>query len=470
MLRKIRVIAAIIFFVAITFIFVDWSGLGREWFGWMAKIQFLPAVMALNFAVIAGLLVLTLIFGRIYCSVICPLGVMQDVFGWVGKRFKKNRYTSSKAHNWLRYSVLAMFIIAMLLGAASFVALLAPYSAYGRIAHSLTLPENSLGVMVVAGVTAVVLFVLAFRGGRTYCNNICPVGTVLGFFARFSLFKIVINTSKCVGCTLCAKNCKASCINAKEHKIDYSRCVVCGDCIEKCGSRAISYKVALNASKAISTTASTSAVSSGRPQQADTEVDTKRRSYIAIAGALLVGSALKAKNVPKNLLQKAARIRKNPIVPPGAQSVQHLTKHCTACQLCVAACPNKVLRPSDELLTFMQPRSSYEKGFCKPDCTKCSEVCPTGAIKKLTVEEKSVTKIGTAVWSGDNCLVLTKGIKCGICAIKCPKGAIEMLPQEPEYEGSPKTPHVNAELCIGCGACENICPAKPLSAIYVEGL
>ena len=268
MLKKIRQILAVISILMVTLLFLDFTGTVHGWFGWMAKIQFLPAVLALNVGVIIALVALTLLFGRIYCSVICPLGIMQDVFGWFGKKSKKNRYSYSPAKNVLRYSLLVLMVIAIIAGIGAFVALLAPYSAYGRIVQSLLSPvwqwgnnlladwaeeHNSYAfytvdiwlkgsiTLVVAVVTLIVLAILAWRNGRTYCNTICPVGSVLGLLSKYSLFRPVIDTSKCNGCGLCARNCKSACIDSKAHAIDYSRCVTCFDCIGKCHKHAISY-------------------------------------------------------------------------------------------------------------------------------------------------------------------------------------------------------------------------------------
>ena len=208
MLRKIRIFAATVFFVLITLLFLDFTGTIHTWFGWMAKLQFWPAVLALNVGVVIGLVILTLLLGRVYCSVICPLGVLQDVISWVsGKRKKKKfRFSYSPAKSILRYVVLAVFVVACVAGVGSLVALLAPYSAYGRIASNLLAPlyqagnnllahfaEQSdsyafyrvdvfikgIGTFVVALVSLVVIAVLAWRNGRTYCNTICPVGTIL---------------------------------------------------------------------------------------------------------------------------------------------------------------------------------------------------------------------------------------------------------------------------------------------------
>lgn len=485
MLKRIRQIVAIISLVLVTLLFLDFTGTIHGLFGWLAKIQFLPALLALNVGVIVGLVALTLIFGRIYCSVICPLGIMQDGFAWLGKRAKKNRYSYSPAKKVLRYIMLGMMVAAIAGGIGVIVALLAPYSAYGRIAQSLLAPVWQWGnnvlasiaekhesyafysvdvwlrggmTLAVAAITLVVLAVLAWRNGRTYCNTICPVGTFLGALARFSLLKPVIDTSKCNGCGLCARNCKAACIDSKNHRIDYTRCVTCFDCIEKCNKGAISY------SRPRSVVADPSR----------NEVDNSKRQFLSAGIALAATAALHAeeKTVDGGLAaitDKKIPKRRTKIVPPGAASIRNLESHCTACQLCVSACPNGVLRPSTDLSSLMQPESSYERGYCRPECTRCSEVCPTGAIRPISREEKSSVQIGHAVWVKDNCVVLTDGVKCGNCARHCPAGAITMVPSDPDTKGSPKIPVVNTEKCIGCGACENLCPARPFSAIYVEG-
>lgn len=248
MLRTIRLTLAIVFFAFVTLLFLDFTGTLHGWMGWMAKIQFLPALLALNAGVVLLLVALTLLFGRVYCSVICPLGVFQDVISrFAGKR-KKNRFRYSPARKWLRYAMLAVFAVALVAGVRfhAVASLLEPYSSYGRIASNLFAPVyqwgnnllaylaeradsyafyetevwmKSLPTFIIASLTFVVLIILAWRGGRTYCNTICPVGTVLGFLSGYSLFKPVIDTEKCNGCGLCARNCKASCINSKPTKL-----------------------------------------------------------------------------------------------------------------------------------------------------------------------------------------------------------------------------------------------------------
>ena len=492
MLRKIRTTLAILCFALITLLFLDFTGTLHAWFGWLAKIQFLPALLALNLGIVALLVLATLLFGRIYCSIICPLGVMQDIIARFGSRGRKRkyRYSYSPAKNWLRYGVLALFIAALVAGIGSFVALIAPYSAYGRIAQNLLTPLygwgnnllaylaeradsyafyrtevwiRSLTTLLIAAATLILLIILAWRNGRTWCNTVCPVGTVLGFFSRFSLFRPVIDTAKCNACGLCARQCKASCIDSKHHTINYSRCVACMDCLDNCKQGAISYR-----RRTFGTHPSKAKKTAAAPQ------DASRRSFLTGTGILLGTGLVRAqeKKVDGGLaviLDKKAPARHTPIVPPGAVSLRHLAQHCTGCQLCVAVCPNGVLRPSSGIMTLMQPESSYERGYCRPECVKCSEVCPAGAIEPITVADKSAIQIGHAVWVRENCVPLTDGVACGNCARHCPTGAITMVPSDPSMADSPQVPVINEERCIGCGACENLCPARPFSAIYVEG-
>lgn len=462
-------------FIGITLLFLEFTGTLHSWLSWMAKVQFLPAVMALNVAVIAVLAVLTLVFGRIYCSVICPLGIMQDILARLNR--KKNKYSFSKEQKWLRYAMLGVMIVAFLAGIGSLFQLLAPYSAYGRIATMLLQPlwmlgnnvlgflaeradsyafytvdvwMKSLPVFIIALVTLLLLAVLAWRGGRTYCNTICPVGTVLSFLARFSWLKIRFDEEKCKNCSMCSRNCKAACIDYKTHSVDYSRCVVCGDCIASCKFGALKYS------------------------RYEVRVSSSRRSFLI--GSALVATAAMAQKKEKlmdgglaELEDKVAPERQTPLTPPGSLSFEHFSKRCTGCQLCVSECPNDVLRPSSDLLHLMLPVMSYERGFCRPECTRCGEVCPAGAITTVDKPDKSSIQIGHAVFIQKNCVAVTDGVECGNCARHCPAGAIEMVALNEDDDESPWVPAVNEQACIGCGACEYVCPARPFSAIIVEG-
>ena len=272
MLKKIRVILAALVFVAVTLLFLDFTGAIHHYLGWLAKIQFLPAVLALNLVVVIALVILTVLFGRVYCSVICPLGVFQDGVANLSKKGKKGKYSYSPEVKWLRYGVFILFVVALIAGINAFVALLAPYSAWGRIVQNFLAPIwqwgnnlfasiaekhesyafytkevwlKSLPTFIIALVTLVAVVILAWKNGRTYCNTICPVGTTLSFFSRFAAFRPVIDTSKCKSCHLCEHKCKAACIDIDGGKtIDYSRCVDCFNCIDNCKFGALKYRFA----------------------------------------------------------------------------------------------------------------------------------------------------------------------------------------------------------------------------------
>lgn len=492
MLRKIRSFFAVVFFVGITLLFLDFTGLLQRWLGWMASMQFFPAVMAGNLFVVSLVLVVTLFFGRWYCSVVCPLGVMQDGFNLVARKIKKHRFHFVRQRPWLRYGFLAIFVLLVLIGLTSIAAVIAPYSAYGRIASNLLQPvylwiNNAFAAiaerhesyafyhvdvwlksavsLAVAAATLLVVAFLALRRGRTWCSTVCPVGTVLGLVSRFSLYRPVIDAGRCKNCRQCETNCKASCIDIANHSIDYSRCVACMDCLDNCKFDALHYE---NTHFRLNPTAFA-------PEQAPetATVDASRRKFLTTTAFVAAAATVEAqeKTVDGGLAaveDKQIPTRSVPLKPAGSLSLKHFSKHCTACQLCVAECPNHVLRPSCQLATLMQPEMSYERGFCRPECTRCSQVCPTGAIRPITSAQKSDIHIGFAAVMRDNCVVYRDGVQCGNCARHCPSEAILMVAMD-DSEGALLVPSVVTELCTGCGACEYLCPARPFSAIFVTG-
>jgi Polyferredoxin len=490
MLKSTRRIIAALMFVLVTLLFLDFTGMLHLWFGWIAKVQLIPAILAVNVVVVVGLILLTLLFGRIYCSVICPLGIFQDgVSSIAGKRKKKkSRFRFSSAKSWLRYGVLGLFIIAKIAGISAVFSLLDPYAAFGRIASNFLTPvyrwgNNLLALLAeradsyafystevwmkgwitfgVAAITLIIVSILAWRNGRTYCNTICPVGTILGFLSKFSIFRLTFDVEKCTKCSVCERGCKSSCIDAKAMSIDHSRCVTCFNCIDKCKFGAMSYApVKIGEKKIVEPIA--------------TDKDVSRRNVLTLLGTMAITSTIKAQQLHVDgglaeIEDKKIPDRKTPLVPPGSLGAKNMEKHCTACQLCISACPNNVLRPSNKLATFMQPEMSFERGYCRPECTECSRVCPTSAIKPITAADKSAISIGAAVWIKDNCVVNRDEVQCTNCEYHCPTGAITLVKRNPEDSKSLKIPVVDKGLCIGCGACEYLCPARPFSAMYVEG-
>ena len=450
-MRKIRIASAAFFMIAITLLFLDFTGTVHTYLGWCAKVQLVPAILATSVASL-GIILLTLLFGRIYCSVICPLGIFQDIF--LRKRFSYR--VPRKGLIILRYVLLAAFPFTPL------ITLLEPYSSYGRIASQLLRPiylcaNNLLAYFAeradsyafysvdvwmkstsVLGIAILTFFAVGFsawKTGRGYCNTICPVGAFLSLLAKFSVMKMRIDKEKCTHCGICTKHCKTSCINTTRKEIDYLRCVTCFNCKTVCPRGAIKYSLA-------------------KLPEKPTEEGLARRNLF-IGAALLVSKAT-AHQFDGGLAKiedKEKPKRSKPIIPPGADNFRSFHDHCTGCQLCTTVCSNQLLSPHKAT----KPTISFERGYCRPECVKCSQVCPTGAIRPITVAEKSSIQIGCAVWKKELCVA-----ECDLCIRKCPTNAIQ------NTEG--KILVIDENRCIGCGACEHLCPSRPLSAIYVEGV
>lgn len=479
MLRKIRITLSIVSFLLLTYGFLDFAGVINSY--WIQKIQFGPSLFAFSLITLLIIIVLTLIFGRIYCSILCPLGFFQDMFSWLARKInRKKKYGYKKEIVWLRWGVLVTLIVAWLAGFTVLVGILEPYSAYGRIASNLFRPIYIAGNNVLAGIaekignnafyyvsisirsvaafiTAALTFAiigfLSFRLGRTWCNTICPVGTILGFFSRWSLFKIKIDADKCNKCKVCGNKCKAYCIDTNNQHVDYSRCVGCFDCVDTCNKNAITYSLSLG-NKIKSSSA-----------HSVKETDKSKRAFLKSALAM-------ASIIPASIESKAAKIigmepsrTKVPISPPGSIGHDNLHKHCTSCHLCISKCPSNVLVPAlleYGLEGFLQPVMKFDKGYCNYDCTICSQACPNSAILPLTVDQKHRTQPGHVVFEPELCVVYRNETSCGACAEHCPTQAVKMV----HWKGALTVPSINKEICIGCGGCEFICPVQ---AIYVDG-
>lgn len=479
MLRKIRTGISIVFFTLITFYFIDFAGLLPNEFHVLSHLQFVPALLSLSVGILIFLVVLTLLFGRVYCSSICPMGIYQDIVQRLSSPFRKRKkkYGYSRPKTILRWTVVGVTAVAFFCGLRVVLGLIDPYSAYGRIVVNVFKPvymmgNNSLesifakfdnytfyqvdasildwGSFVIALVTLLAIGYLATKHGRTWCNTLCPVGTVLGLLSRFSFFKVRIDLNKCNNCGSCASKCKAACINSSEHDIDYSRCVGCFNCLESCRKQALVYAPSIPFAKRGS--------------------DASKRRFL-MAGVIVAAAPkimAQAKAATATLAGKEVYQKKNPITPPGSVSREHFESHCTSCHLCVSKCPSHVLKPAFMeygLGGMMQPTVNFERGFCNFDCTVCGDICPNSAIKPLTMKEKHLTQMGTVVFLEKNCIVYTDGTSCGACSEHCPTQAIAMVP----YKDGLTIPHVNTDICVGCGGCEYVCPSRPFRAVYIEG-
>lgn len=480
MLKRIRIILSITLFSLITLYFLDFRELLPQSLHFIAKIQLVPALLSLNVIILICLILLTFIFGRVYCSSICPMGIYQDIVGWLSKRVKhKKRYAYSPAKTILRWTTLLLVLVTFMFGFTFLLGLLDPYGAYGRISTHLFRPIYLLGnnlletifiqfnnytffrvsiyslsilSTVIALLTLIGVGLLAWRNGRTFCNTLCPVGTVLGFISRFSLFKVQFDSDNCNSCGICAMKCKASCIDSKELTIDYSRCINCFNCIDACKRDAMHYNP----------------IWSKKKEEIVVDINQSKRRFLSSTFTTgMAATSLLAQTTGVSL--KRDLKRQQPIAPPGVQNIDRLLQKCISCHLCISKCPSHVIKPAlfeYGLAGIMQPKLYFDHGFCSYDCTICGDVCPTGAILPLTKDEKHHTQMGQVNFIIENCIVYYDETSCGACSEHCPTQAVSMVP----YKGSLTIPNIEPAICVGCGGCEYVCPAVPFKAIYVEGL
>lgn len=495
-LKSIRIALALLFFLPITFYFIDFSNVAPQLFHALAHLQFIPALLAGMWLVVAALLILTFICGRVYCSTICPVGVMQDIIGRLSGRGKnknshKRWFKFHAAYNLLRYLLLGVVLLLAYVGVIELLLLLDPYSNFGRLASNLFRPavieinnllanvlllfdNYSLYHITIEHVTVIsfgaaiifliVIAVMTLFRGRLFCNTLCPVGGILSIVSRFSLFKITIDASLCNTCGNCERSCKAECIDSKSKQVDTSRCINCFNCVTTCRQNALSYR--LNRYKSVCISNNNMPKLANKPA-VDTPIANSRRTFIATTSVLMASTtALAGRRLRRRQRSGACAIVSGPITPPGSLSIARFTDLCTACHLCVVKCPTQILRPAglehgyDYLL---KPHVVYDSAYCNYECTECSDVCPNSAIKTLTKEEKATTQVGIAHFKKHLCITYVDGTDCGACSEHCPTQAVHMVP----FRGSLRVPEVDPSICIGCGGCEYICPVRPQRAIFI---
>ncbi|SPD72849.1 Ferredoxin-type protein [uncultured Desulfobacterium sp.] len=485
--KKIRAAVCICFIAAISISFLDIKGsVPSSFINSAVFFQFIPSLIKfintysgafIGFIIV---LILLLIFGRVYCSFLCPLGGFFDIIIFVRRKIRKVKFRYTKAHNFLRYSVLLITVIALVTTGMTLITILDPFSNFGRIITCLARPVfislNNLtattlehfdiysvapftykpiqiSILLYTAIFFAVATVLSLIRGRLYCNTICPVGSLFGLVSYLSAFKFRVDKELCTGCGLCEKVCKSNCIDSVNNSIDFSRCVCCFNCYDSCPAGAILYShSAIDRNRTIS---------AGRGKEG-------RRAFLAMILLLAIRPVRNALAQNRIVVYKMNLIpvRKNvAVTPPGSKGIARFRGSCTACYLCVSVCPGQVIQPSLlESGAILLPVMDNRKGFCNYECKKCSEICPSGAILPISLEEKKLTQIGIAKFIKDNCVVVTQKTECCACSEHCPTKAVHEV-----IENNLRLPQVNEEICVGCGACEHVCPALPHKAIYVEG-
>ncbi len=482
-LRTVRITVASISFILITAIFLDITNrIPPAWSSAVVSLQFAPAViktissLGIALAAVIFVSILTLLYGRVYCSQLCPLGTLQDIIIWIRKKkFKHRKFPYHPANYRFLYAVTALSIVSAIFGSAALLDLLEPFSNYGRILSTIVRPPiiivnnalaifitstNSLGIaeiplfgldlwnVVLALFFLSVIIGLTVWRGRLFCNLLCPVGGVLSLLSRISLFKITIKHDACIDCGLCERVCRAQCIDSEKNTVDFAACVGCFDCIGSCPTDGMGYTFR-------------------RRSEVLQKEDTNRRTVLlSLSSAVLASTGLQ--NIADTTKTSSGYVdaKKKPVVPPGGRGQEHFESYCTACTLCVTACPTHVLQPSFLEYGFagiLQPKMDYNVSYCNFDCTICGEVCPTGAIQRILQQDKKYVQLGKVTFVKEDCIVEIKKKDCGACSEHCPTKAVKMVP----YENKLTIPQIENEYCVGCGACEHACPTTPRKAIYV---
>ncbi len=451
-----------------------------------------------SFAVII-LLILTALFGRFYCAVCCPMGIVQDVAAFVRHkifRHKKNiKATRSHYFKYLKYLSFGAFFTGLFFGEVIFVAWLEPYSIFGRFLNGINpsfyqyhatgmvqyldsgeaLNVENFALSKIYNITiiaSIVMFLLIFMSlmrRRFFCHNICPIGTLLGFFAKNPLFKLQIIPENCIQCKKCTVHCAGdNCLDIPNKKLNNSTCVMCMNCLNDCNSGAVTISLKRFAKN------------SRKPKKIKnvSDIDDKftelnRRQFLtAIGCGIVVGGtgALFAKNSDKTRVESLVEKEIMPVMPPGAINLAEFKSKCIGCHRCVRACPSNVLQVSTfnygGVSNMFLPYLDFDAGMCNDSCMECVKACPTKALEYLLPEKRKLLKIGTVKYNQNICVVETNHEACGACAEHCPTGAIEMV----EFSDGLAIPNVQDEYCIGCGSCQNICPVLPLKALIVSGV
>lgn len=427
---------------------------GNAPFELLIKSQFSAALCGKGlFGPAAAVFVLvSLLFGRLFCSLLCPLGITQGLF------FRLRAYGRSRfIAPWrIRYAAALAAGLGAVLGIKPMVILADPISNFGRgmTAISSLMSGEATRLVVLLAAPFFLICAAAFLRGRRFCDW-CPVGLSLGLLSSLAPLGMKIEDG-CTSCGVCEKKCPVNCADSRGKKIETGRCVLCLSCVAACPGGHAKY---------------------GRlptPGRREFLGFSGARAAAFLSGALyLAGSSVKflfLKNpdgegrlddfrgwAGMSGGETNARRDDAPILPPGAGDAASYSSLCIGCQACAAACPVGILRQKRS----PHPEMDYSGDFCQYNCVECGRVCPTNAIRRLSAEEKHRTRVALSNLTFEKCVVAVKGQSCGACAEVCPTRSLRMVPYaEPGISGLTR-PVFDENYCIGCGACLVVCPAVP---------
>lgn len=353
-------------------------------------------------------LLLTPIVGRLFCECFCPLGIIQSIVNWIfHPKTKVRRVCTRLPESHAQQTVRwTVLAVSVVLAATGFGAIGWLLTPYSIYGKALTLFAPGVAIF------AAVVVLAALGKGRLWCNWICPIGTLFNILSKKSVCAHKIGPG-CANCKACFGT------DAAERTADETG---------KTDGTSVTRREAL---KGVAVLAATEAVDK-----------TTDGGYAPVS---LPG-------VPE---------RPAAVLPPGAVDRKVFNVKCVACGLCITNCKGNCLSASTNLKRFGQPEMDFRRGYCLLGCNySCGHVCPTGAINWIPRLARKNVHMGHAIWKKDICIRTTDGVECTACSRKCPVGAIHIV------EGFPI---VNKTACIGCGACEHVCPARPMPAIFVKG-